>query len=116
MKTIIHIDNSEFFRKVVKSFLGQEGFTVEGFDNAEEAGMAISGGLASMVISGLAFAGMEGEDFIRRTRENYAGPLVVLSSSLDPQKEAALRSLGVKAAISKAGPWQEALKAELAAL
>jgi DNA-binding response OmpR family regulator len=116
MKTIIHVDNSEFFRKLVKNFLSQEGFEVESFDNAEEAGMAISGGAASMVISGLALAGMEAEDFIRRTRENYAGPLVVISSSLDPQREAALRTLGVNAAINKAGPWQKALKAELAAL
>jgi DNA-binding response OmpR family regulator len=116
LKKIIHIDNSEFFRKLVKNFLAQEGFEVESFGNAEEAGMAVSGGQASMVISGLAFAGMEAEDFIRRTRENYAGPLVVISSSLDPQREAALRTLGVKAAIDKSGPWQEALKAELAAL
>jgi hypothetical protein len=69
-----------------------------------------------MVISGLAFAGMEAEDFIRRTRENYSGPIVVISSSLDPQKEAALRALGVKAALNKSGPWQDALKTELAAL
>ena len=116
MKKIIHIDNSEFFRKLMKNFLTQEGFEVESFSNAEEAGMAISGGLASMVISGLAFAGMEAEEFIRRTKENYAGPLVVISSSLDPQKKSSLSGLGVKAAIDKSGPWQESLKAELAAL
>jgi DNA-binding NtrC family response regulator len=116
VKTVIHIDNSEFFRKIMRTFLAQEGFEVESFDNAEDAGMAISGGLASMVISGLAIAGMEAEDFIRRTREVYAGPLVVISSSLDPQRESALRALGVKAAINKSGPWQEALKTELAAL
>ena len=116
MKTIVHIDNSEFFRKLVKNFLSQEGFEAESFANAEDAGMVISGGQAAMVIFGLAFAGMEAEDFIRRTRENYAGPLVGISSSLDPKREAALRSLGVKAAINKSGPWQEALKAELAAL
>jgi DNA-binding NtrC family response regulator len=116
LKTIVHIDNSEFFRKLVKNFLVREGFEVESFDNAEEAGMAVSGGIASMVISGLAFAGMDAEEFIRRTRENYSGPVVVISSSLDPKREAALRALGVKAAIDKSGPWQEALKAELAAL
>jgi DNA-binding NtrC family response regulator len=116
LKTIVHIDNSEFFRKIMKNFLTHEGFEVESFDNAEDAGMAVSGGQASMVITGLAFAGMEAEEFIRRTRENYAGPLVVISSSLDPGKEAALRALGVKAAINKSSPWQETLKTELAAL
>jgi DNA-binding NtrC family response regulator len=116
VKTIIHIDNSEFFRKVVKSFLAKEGFEVEGFDNAEDAAMAISGGQAAMVICGLAFAGMEAADFIRRTRENYAGPVVVISSSLDPQTTSSLKGLGVKAAFDKSGAWQEALKTELAAL
>jgi DNA-binding NtrC family response regulator len=100
----------------MKNFLTQEGFEVESFNNAEDAGMAISGGLASMVISGLAFAGMEAEDFIRRIQEVYAGPVVVISSSVDPQRESALRALGVKAAINKSGPWQKALKSELAAL
>jgi DNA-binding NarL/FixJ family response regulator len=69
-----------------------------------------------MVISGLAFAGMEAADFIRRTRENYAGPIVVISSSLDSQTTAALKDLGVKAALDKSGSWQEPLKIELAAL
>jgi DNA-binding NtrC family response regulator len=62
IEKIVHIDNSEFFRKLVKNFLTHEGFEVESFDNAEDAGMVISGG------------------------------------------QAALRSLGVKAAISKSGP------------
>jgi two-component system cell cycle response regulator len=116
LKTIVHIDNSDFFRKVMKKFLTGAGFDVEGFDNAEDAAMAVSGGQASMVISGLAFAGMKAEDFIRRTRENYAGPIVVISSSLDSRTAASLKTLGVKAAFDKSGPWQEALKAELAAL
>jgi DNA-binding response OmpR family regulator len=110
MKTIIHIDNSSFFRKVMGGFLTREGFEVEGFDNADDADMAISGGTAAMVIAGLAFAGMEGEDFIRRTRESYSGPMVIVSSSIDPEREARLRELGVNAAISKSGPWQEALR------
>ncbi|MDR1445138.1 MAG: response regulator [Treponema sp.] len=116
MKTIIHIDNSDFFRKVMKNFLTGEGFEVEGFDNAEDAAMAVSGGRASMMICGLAFAGMKAEDFIRRTRENYAGPIVVISSSLDSQTAVSLKALGVKAAFDKSGPWQDALKTELAAL
>jgi two-component system cell cycle response regulator len=116
MKTIIHIDNSEFFRKVMKNFLAKEGFEVEGFDDPEDAIMAISGGQASMVISGLALAGMEAEECIRRIRENYAGPLVVISSSLDPQTASSLMALGVKAALDKSASWQESLKAELAAL
>jgi DNA-binding response OmpR family regulator len=98
------------------NFLIKEGFEVESYDNAEDAAMAISGGVASMVIAGLAFAGMDGEEFIRRTRDSYAGPVVIVSSSLDAARKSALRDLGVKAAIDKSGPWQEALKTELAAV
>jgi two-component system cell cycle response regulator len=116
LKTVIHIDNSEFFRKVMKNFLAKEGFETEGFDNPEDAIMAVSGGQASMVISGLALAGMEAGEFIRRIRENYAGPVVVISSSLDPRTASSLMALGVKSALDKSAPWQEPLRAELAAL
>ena len=116
MKSIIHIDNSEFFRKIMRRFLAAEGFEVESFSNAEDANIAISGGSASMVIAGLAIAGAEGEDFIRKVKESYSGPFVILSSSIDPEREEALLALGVKAAISKSGTWQKNLRPLLSAL
>jgi DNA-binding response OmpR family regulator len=116
MKTIIHIDNSEFFRKIMRNFLSKEGFEVEGYDKAEDANIAISGGAASMVIAGLAIAGVEGDDFVRRIIESYAGPVIILSSSIDRQNEDALLALGVKAAINKAGAWQVVLKPYLDAI
>ena len=116
MKTIVHIDNSEFFRKIMRNFLNKEGFEVEGYDNAEDANMAISGGTASMVIAGLAIAGVEGDDFVRRIIESYAGPVIIISSSIDRQKEDSLLAIGVKAAINKAGSWQDLLKPYLDAI
>ena len=113
MKKIIHVDNSEFFRKQMKLFLEKEGFEVEGFDNTQEADMAIGGGAMDMVIMGLTFTDSEGDDFLNRTMESYAGPVVIVSSSIDGKKEEKLVDLGVKAAINKSGPWQQALKPHL---
>ena len=113
MKKIIHADNSEFFRKLMKTFLEKEGFEVESFESAQEANIAISGGNVDMVIMGLAFADMEGEEFLKKVVESYAGPLVVVSSSLDKEKEKKLLALGAQATINKSGPWQESLKHHL---
>jgi two-component system cell cycle response regulator len=109
MNKIIHIDNSEFFRKLMRTFLSGEGFEVESFDTAEDAGMAINGGTASMVITGLAIADMSGETFIQKVAESFAGPIVILSSSINDDQAAALKSLGVRAAINKSGKWKDEL-------
>ena len=116
MKKIIHVDNSGFFQKFMRAFLQREGFEVESFDNPQDADMVIGSGAADMVIMGLAFADISGPEFIERIREFYGGPIIVISSSLDNDKEKALVSLGARAAINKSGPWQEALKPHLSAL
>ena len=116
MKKIIHVDNSGFFRKIMRVFLEGEGFSVEGFGSPEDANIAIQGGSAAMVISGLELAGTGGEAFIKRTIEDFHGPVVVVSSSLDAKKETALQDIGVKACIGKAGDWKGALRRHLRAL
>ena len=116
MKKIIHVDNSDFFRKLMRSFLISEGFEVEDFAGANDAYIAIQGGTAAMVITGLQLLGAEGDSFVRRTLEAFSGPVIVVSSSLDAKKEAALHGLGIKAAIEKSDDWQKALKPHLAAL
>jgi len=93
----------------------KEGFEVESFENAQESNIAISGGAVDMVIIGLTFVDAEGEEFLNKIQETFAGPIVVLSSSVD-SKEELIMSFGVKDAISKSGPWQERLRLHLAAL
>ena len=116
IKKIIHADNSDFFRKLMNSFLQKEGFEVESFENAQEANLAISGGTVDMFIMGLTFADIEGEELLRRASESFSGPIIVVSSSLDKVKEERLIAQGAKAAINKSGPWQEGLKPFLSAL
>jgi len=116
MKRIIHVDNSVFFRKQVRLFLEAAGFAVEGFGSAQEARMAINGGLADMIIMGLAFSDSEGEEFLARTVESFAGPIIVVSSSIDARKAGKLISLGARATINKSASWKSDLEPYLYAL
>ena len=116
MKRIIHLDNSEFFRKLVKTYLEGEGFEVESFKDTQDASLTIASGTADMVIMGLTFVDIKGEDFLVRIKESYEGPVIVISSSVDNSKEAALIAKGARAAINKSGPWKEGLKPHLSAL
>ena len=116
MKKIIHVDNSEFFRKQMRSFLEAEGFEVESFDSAQEASFAIGAGSGDVVITGLTFADLSGEEFVVKVIESFSGPVFVISSSVDQKMEENLVELGVKAAINKSGPWKDSLKPHLSAL
>ena len=116
MKKIIHVDNSEFFRKLMGAYLQKEGFEFEGFDNPQEADMVIGSGSADMVIMGLTFADIGGPEFLERIKEFYGGPVIVLSSSLDKDRKGKLLSMGANAAINKSGPWQQELRPYLLTL
>ena len=110
MKKIIHVDNSEFFRKLMRTFLEKEGFEVESFDSAQESSFSIGAGSGDMVIMGLAFADIEGADFVRKALDSFAGPVIVLSASVDKATEEKLIDLGIRGAINKSGQWQAGLK------
>jgi len=116
MKNIIHVDNSEFFRKQMRVFLEEEGFEVEGFDSAAEANLTIGAGSADMVIMGLTFADVDGKEFAKRIVETFTGPVIVVSSSLDKEKSNKLKEMGILAAFDKAGPWKEGIRPHLSAL
>jgi len=116
MKNIIHVDNSEFFRKQMRVFLEEEGFSVEGFDSAQEAYLTIGAGSGDMVIMGLAFTDIDGRDFAKRVVETFMGPVIVVSSSLSAEKIKELGALGVVASFDKSGPWQDGIKPHLSAL
>jgi len=110
MRKIIHVDNSVFFRKQVKIFLESEGFKVESFGTAQEATIAIVGGLPDMIIMGLAFSDAEGEEFLARAVESFDGPIIVLSSTSDERKAEKLISLGAHALVNKSASWKDELK------
>ena len=116
MKKIIHADNSEFFRKLMKTYLEKEGYEVDSFDSAQEAIFAIGAGSGDMVIMGLTFTEMEGEEFLSRAASSFAGPVIVISSSMNDERAEQLIDLGARATLDKTGPWKESLKPYLLSL
>ena len=111
MKHIIHVDNSEFFRKLMKSFLAEKGLECESFDKGEDAVNAVAGDKATFVITGLSLADMSGEEFLKRLITlPHKTPVIVVTSSSEAEKHKRLEALGVKAVILKTDDWKTELK------
>jgi two-component system cell cycle response regulator len=112
MKHIIHVDNSDFFRKLMKSYLSEQGLDSESFASGKDALNAIEAGKANYVITGLSLADMSGAEFIKRLNvsSQAVGIIVVTSTNDSEQQTKNLNALGVKAIIQKSGDWQTELK------
>ncbi|MDR3333989.1 MAG: response regulator [Treponema sp.] len=115
MRKIVHTDNSEFFRRLVRTFLAEQGFEGVSYDQGSMALEAVKGGDVALVITGISLPDMNGEDFIRQIVP-YKIPVIVLTADESPEKQRALEDLGIKAYILKAKAWQEKLLPYLNAL
>ena len=111
MKHVIHVDNSEFFRKLMKSFLTEKGLECESFEKGEDAVNAVAGGRASFVITGLELPDMSGEGFLKRLMTlPKKTPVIVVTSSDETEKHKRIEALGVKAIILKSDDWKTELE------
>jgi two-component system cell cycle response regulator len=111
MKHIIHVDNSEFFRKLMKTFMSEIGQELESFENGADAMEAVNSGRVNCVITGLELADMSGDEFIKRLKVAAQSlPVIVVSSKEGDADKKRLEALGVKAIIKKSGDWQKDLK------
>jgi len=113
MRRIVHVDNSRFFRKLMKVFLSEIGLISEGFDLGEDALNAVMSGDVSCVITGLELPDMSGEKFISRliAVAPSAMTIIAVTSSADDEKRVkTLEAMGVKATIQKSGDWKEKLR------
>ena len=117
MSYVIHVDNSDFFRKVAKVFLTKLGYESDGFSRGEDALDVAMTGRAECVITGLELADMSGEDFIKQLAVSAELiPVIVITSRDDEEECSRLGNLGVKAIIQKAGNWEEELRVQLVSL
>jgi len=111
MKHIIHADNSEFFRKLMKSFLSEKGMECESFEKGEDTVNAVADGRATFVITGLSLADMSGEELLKRLMTlPQKTPIIVVTSSSEEIKHKRLEALGVKAIILKSDDWKKELQ------
>ena len=110
MKHVIHVDNSEFFRKLMKSFLSEKGLEYEGFERGEDAVTAVADGRAEFVITGLELSDMSGEEFLKRLITlPHKTPVIAVTSSDVAAKHKRIEALGIRAIIMKTDDWKTEL-------
>jgi len=108
---VIHVDNSGFFRKVMKSFLIELGVDSDSYNKGEEALDIIGTRKVSCVITGLELADMNGEEFIKQLLfSGHSMTIIAVTGSENDVRVQRLSDLGVKATIQKGGNWKEKLR------
>ena len=111
MGHIIHVDNSGFFRKIMKAFLADMGQESESYARGEDALDAVQTGNVSCVITGLELVDMSGEEFIKQL---FFAPepvsIIAFTSSSDDVRNSRLEAMGVMAVVQKSGAWKEELR------
>jgi FixJ family two-component response regulator len=111
MISVIHVDNSRFFRKVMKIFLAELGMDCESFECGEDVLDAVETRKVSCIITGLELADMSGEDLIRQLLFSaHPIPIIAVTSSGDEERVRRLENLGVMTTIQKGGDWKEKLR------
>ena len=107
---IIHIDNSEFFRKLMRLFLIKEGVEYESFDEANKALDMIKNDNNVIVVAGMYFAGMELADFVQEIRAlpHYI-PIIILTSGTASEDQKIIKNVTVDAYVEKTGAWEKSM-------
>ncbi|MDR3146528.1 MAG: response regulator [Treponema sp.] len=111
MSKVIHADSSEFFRKMMRSFLSELGLESDSFERGADVINAINTGEASFVITGLTLADMGGEELIKRIiASSRSVPVIIVTSNDEAAQAKRLSALGVRAKILKSGNWKDELR------
>ena len=111
MSQIIHVDNSGFFRKIMKAFLSELGFQSESYESGSEALAAAQDEETRCVITALEFPDMKGEAFIRElSLLEKKVSIIVFSANTDEDRMAYLESMGVLGIVQKTSNWKEELR------
>jgi len=112
---VIHTDNSDFFRKLMRAFLVELGHETKGLTKGEEALSIVKEGKADCVITGMELADMGGEEYVKRLLGvPHAVPVIVVTSQDNAAQKKRLGALGVRAIIQKSGDWKSELSQQLA--
>jgi len=108
---VIHVDNSGFFRKVMKSFLTELGVDSEDFSCGEDVLDAVGSHKVSCVITGLELPDMRGEELIKQLIfSGHSMTIIAVTASSNDERAQNLANLGVEATIQKGGNWKEKLR------
>ena len=111
MKRLIHVDNSDFFRKVVDRYLENEGIIAESSKHATNALETLKEGNIGLVITGMVLADMNGDLFIKLCNIMAPDvPIIVLTSNSIEKEQKKLEGLRVEAILDKSPGWQKVMR------
>lgn len=89
-KKILYLEDDEFTRLMVQSELEHSGFSVESFSTYTDAATALKEKTYDLILTDLNIEGQHAEDLIRNLKALGGIPIVVLSASQAPVKQADL--------------------------
>jgi len=108
---VIHVDNSAFFRKVMRVFMAELGVDCESYDRGEDVLEVVGKSKVGCVITGLELADMSGESLINQLLySGHSMTIIAVTSSASDERAQGLAALGVKDTIQKGGNWKEKLR------
>ena len=108
---VVHVDNSSFFRKVIKVFLSELGIDSESYESGEDVLNEVGNRKVGCVITGLELTDMTGEELIKQLiYSGHSMTIIAVTSSGNDVLIKNLEDMGVKATIQKGGNWKEKLR------
>lgn len=104
MPKILLIDDSTFMRKVVRDTLEKAGFDVDDFLplSSLEVVQRIKGNLPDLILTDLNMPEVDGMEVAKMAKRAGATiPVIILTATHDQEKEAQLRTMGVRRILHK---------------
>lgn len=111
MSQVVHIDNSEFFRKMMKIFLSELGYESESYEKGRDAIYSLQNKRVACIITEVELPDMSGEELIKQLKiHSQPMSIVALTSITETEKIKHLEALGVLAVVQKSDNWKEQLR------
>jgi DNA-binding response OmpR family regulator len=111
MSQVAHIDNSGFFRKMMKMFLKEMGYESEDYEKGKDAIYGLRDKRLACIITGLELSDMSGEELIKQLKIcSQPMSIIAVTSTTEEERIKHLQALGVLAVIQKTGNWKEELR------
>ena len=102
MRTALVIDDSNLGRRLAADAMSGMGFRVVQAANGQEGLAAAAEHRPEIVVTDLLMPVMDGQEFLRRFREqNTATPVIVLSADIQSSSRETCESLGISGFINK---------------
>ncbi len=97
MKRILHIDNSQFVRKIIRNIAIEKGLQFEETDSAATAMEILKKEEVDLIITGLELADCHGEEFIRNLKKSPWAkvPVIAVTSNNSLESREELFDMGV---------------------